>query len=220
MCVCIHILFNYGLSQDIVYRPCCLFILYIIICVCEFQTPRPYPTLPTLWQSQVYSLRTWIFKVFNSCSVTKLCLTFCDPMDCNRPGFPVLHYVPEFAQTHVSWVGDAIQPSHPVTPFSSCPQSFPASRASESALRIRWPKYWPPSASASVLPMNIQDWFSLALTCLISLLSKGLSRVFSSTCLTLTNLENVMRLISLSQLCSPLAHERRFWFLAMLFLAL
>ena len=118
MCVCVHILFNYGLSQDNVYRTCCLFILYIIVCICEFQTPSPYPTLPTLWQSQVCSLRTWTFKVFNSCSVTKLYLTFYDPMDCNTPGFPVLHYLPKFAQTHVHWVGDAIQLSHPLSPLS------------------------------------------------------------------------------------------------------
>ena len=46
------------------------------------------------------------------CSVTKSCLTLCDPMDCNTPGFPVLHQLLEFTQTHVHWVGDAIQPSH------------------------------------------------------------------------------------------------------------
>ena len=49
-------------------------------------------------------------------------------MDCSMPGFPGLHYLPEFAQTHIHWVGDAIQPSHPLSPrFSSSPQSFPAS---------------------------------------------------------------------------------------------
>ena len=45
-------------------------------------------------------------------SSAKLCQTLCDPMDCSTPAFPVLHYLPEFAQTHVHWVGDAIQPSH------------------------------------------------------------------------------------------------------------
>ena len=49
------------------------------------------------------------------CSVAKLCLTLSDPMDCSTPGFPVLHYLPEFAQTHVHWVSDAIQPSHPLS---------------------------------------------------------------------------------------------------------
>ena len=58
------------------------------------------------------------------CPVTK-CLTLYDPMDWSMPGFPVLHYLLEFSQTHVYWVNDAIQPSHPVAPFSSCLQSFP-----------------------------------------------------------------------------------------------
>ena len=48
------------------------------------------------------------------CSVTKLCLILCDPMDCSTPDFPALHYLPEFAPTHVLWVGNAIQPAHPV----------------------------------------------------------------------------------------------------------
>ena len=50
------------------------------------------------------------------CSVTKSCLTFCDPMDCNIPGFPVLHYLLEFSQTIIHWVSNAIQPSHPLLP--------------------------------------------------------------------------------------------------------
>ena len=59
------------------------------------------------------------------CSVTQLCLTLCNPMDCSTPGFPVFHQLLELAQTHVRWVGDAIQWSHSVIPFS-CLQSFPA----------------------------------------------------------------------------------------------
>ena len=50
------------------------------------------------------------------CSVVKLCLTLCDPMDCSTLGFPVFHYFPEFAQIHVHWVSDAIQPSHSLPP--------------------------------------------------------------------------------------------------------
>ena len=61
------------------------------------------------------------------CSVTKLSPVLCDPMDCSMPGFPVLWYLLDFAQTHVHWVGDAIQPSHPCVPFSSCPSSSPSS---------------------------------------------------------------------------------------------
>ena len=48
------------------------------------------------------------------CSVAKWCLTLCDPMDCSMPGFPVFHYLSEFSQTHVHWVHEAIQPSHPL----------------------------------------------------------------------------------------------------------
>ena len=52
------------------------------------------------------------------CSFAQLCLTLCDPMDCSTPGFPVPHHLPEFAQVHVHWIGDAIQSSHPLSPFS------------------------------------------------------------------------------------------------------
>ena len=60
-------------------------------------------------------------------SVAQSCPTLCDSLDCGTPGFHVHHQLPELTQTHVHQVGDAIQPSHPVTPFSSCLQSFPAS---------------------------------------------------------------------------------------------
>ena len=75
--------------------------------------------------------------LFN-CSVT-----LCDPMDCSMPGFPVLHYLPEFAQTQVHGVGDAIQLSHPLSPPSLPALSLPQHQvfSSELALRIRWPKY-------------------------------------------------------------------------------
>ena len=56
-----------------------------------------------------------IFFFFYCCLVAKLCPTLWDPMDSSIPGFPVLHYLPEFAQTHVHWVGDAIQPAHPLS---------------------------------------------------------------------------------------------------------
>ena len=59
-------------------------------------------------------------------SVSQSCPTLCDPMDCSRPGLPVHHQLPEFTQTHVHRVSDAIQPSHLLS-FSSCLQSFPAS---------------------------------------------------------------------------------------------
>ena len=79
---------------------------------------------------------------FCCCSVTKSCLTFYDPTDCcSRLGSSVLYCLPEFAQTNVCWVSDAIQLTHP--PFSPCLQFFPASGSFPvSALPIRWPKYW------------------------------------------------------------------------------
>ena len=98
-------------------------------------------------------------------------------MDCSMPGSPVLHYLPEFAQIRVHWVGDAIQPSHPLSsPSPLCPQSFPVSGSFPvSQLFASGGQSMGASASASVLPMNIQGWFPLGLTGLISLQSKGLS---------------------------------------------
>ena len=111
---------------------------------------------------------------------TQLCPPLCNPMDYSTPGFPVLHYLPEFAQTHVHWVSGAIQP--PVAPFSSCSQSFPALGSFPmSQLFTSGGQSIATSTSASVLPMNIQGWFPLRWTGWISLLPKRLSRVFSST---------------------------------------
>ena len=108
--------------------------------------------------------------------------TLCDPMDYSMPGFPVLHYLSEFAQRHVHWIDDVSQLSHPVTFFSSCPQAFPTSGSfTMSQLFVPRGQRIEASASASVLSMNIQGWFPLGLTGLLCLLSKGLSRLFSST---------------------------------------
>ena len=83
------------------------------------------------------------------------CPTLCDLMDCSTPGLPVHHQLPEFTQTHVHWVGDAIQPSHPLS--SASPPAFNLSQqmshfSNESLLRIRWPKYR--SFSFSISPSN------------------------------------------------------------------
>ena len=95
--------------------------------------------------------------------------TICDPMDCSMPGFLVFHYLLEFAQTHSYWISDAIQPSHPLLPSSPLPSVFPIIRvfSNESALCIRWPKYWcfcfsiSPSREYSGLISFRIDWFNL-----------------------------------------------------------
>ena len=76
-------------------------------------------------------------------SVTQLCPTLCDPMSHSTPGLPVHHQLPEFTQTHVHSIGDAIQPSHPLSTPSPLPQTPPRIRvfSNVSALHMRWPKY-------------------------------------------------------------------------------
>ena len=100
------------------------------------------------------------------CPVCQSCPILCNPMNCSMPGFPVFHRFPELAQTHVHWVGDAIQPSHPL-PSPSLPSVFPSIRifSNESVLRIRWPKYWsfscgisPFSEYSGLISFRI-DWF-------------------------------------------------------------
>ena len=77
-----------------------------------------------------------------------------DPMDCSIPAFPVLHYLPEFAQTHVHWANDAIQISHPLLPLLLLLSVFLSFMvfSNELALHIRWPKYL--SFSFSISPSN------------------------------------------------------------------
>ena len=83
-------------------------------------------------------------------SVTQSCPTLCNPMDCSMPGFPVHHQLPEITQFHVHRVGDAIQPSHPCRPLILPPSIRVFSN--ESALHMRWPKYW--SFTFSISPSN------------------------------------------------------------------
>ena len=112
-------------------------------------------------------------------SVAQLYPTLCNPMDCRMPDFPVHHQLTELAQTHVHWVSDAIQPSHLLSSLS-----LSIFNLSQHQGLFQWissshqvPKYW---ALASVLPMNIQDWFPSGWP-IWSLQSKGLSRVFSNS---------------------------------------
>ena len=116
------------------------------------------------------------------CSLAKSCPTSRDPMDCSEPGLPVLYYLLEFTQTLVHWEGNAIQPSHPLS--SSSP---PPLKVSQHQGLFQWVGSLHQVAKLLELqpqhqfPMNIQGWLPLGLTSLISLLSKGLSNVFSST---------------------------------------
>ena len=104
------------------------------------------------------------------------------PMDCSTPGLTVHHQLPEFTQTHVHGVGDAIQLSQPLS--SPSPPAFNHSQHQD---LFQWVSSFHQvakvgaSASSSVFPVNIQDWFPLGLTGLICLQSKRLSRVFSNT---------------------------------------
>ena len=109
----------------------------------------------------------WNKKMSSCCSVAKLCLSLCNPMDCSTPGFSALHYLPELAQTHVHQVSDAIQPSHPL----SSPSPLALNLSQHQGLFQRMNQLFPSggqktgsSASTSVLPMNSQGWFPLGLT--------------------------------------------------------
>ena len=119
---------------------------------------------------------------FSFSSVTQSCLTLCDPMNCSTQGLPVHCQLPELTQTHVHCVGDAIQPSHPLSSPSP-----PAPNPSQHQGLFQWVSASHQvasvgvSASASVLPMNTQDWSPLGWTGWISLQSKGLSKVFPNT---------------------------------------
>ena len=119
---------------------------------------------------------------FQFSSVAQSCPILCDLMNCSTLGIPVHHLLPEFTQTQGHRVGDAIQPSHPLS-SSSHPAPNPSQHQglSMSPLFTWGGQSIGVSASASVLPMNIQDWSPLGWTGWISLQSKGLSRVFSNT---------------------------------------
>ena len=138
-----------------------------------------------MWYIYIYIYNEILSSVQFS-SVSQSCPALCDPMDCRTSGFPVHHPLPELAQTHFHRVGGAIQPSHPLFLL---PSIFPSIMvfSNESVLCIRWPNYW--SFSFTISPSNEHsglisfrmDWFPLGRTGWISLLSKGLSRVFSNT---------------------------------------
>ena len=115
-------------------------------------------------------------------SVAQSCPTLCDPMNRSTPGLHVHHQLPEFTQTHVIWVGDAIQPSHPLlSPFPPAPSPSQRQSLFPVSQLFAWGGQSIGVSASTVLPMNIQDWFPLGWTGWISLQFKGLSRVFSNT---------------------------------------
>ena len=129
-------------------------------------------------------------------SVAQLCPTLCDPMNRSTPGLPVHHQLPEFTQTHVHLVSDAIQPSHPLSsPSPPAPKSLPASVfCNGSTLPMRWPKYW--SFSFSISPSKEQrglifkmDWLDLL----------AVQRTLKSLLQTTVQKNQFFR----AQLCSP-----------------
>ena len=134
---------------------------------------QPYPSI---------SKMTAVYSSVQFSSVTQSCPTLCDPMNHSTPGLSVHHQLPEFTQIHVHRVGDAIQPSHPLSPLLLLPPIHPSIRVFPmSQLFTSGGQSIGVSASASVLPINTQDWSPLGWAGWTSLLSKELSRVFSNT---------------------------------------
>ena len=111
----------------------------------------------------------WFHNIQFSSVQSQSCLSLCDLMECSTPGFPVHHQLLKLAQIHIHWVGDAIQPSYPLSSLFLLPSVFPSIRvfSSESVLHIRQPKYW--SFSFSISSSNeysglisfTVDWFDL-----------------------------------------------------------
>ena len=116
---------------------------------------RCWPSASKASESQSVEQENWMsYPPFQFISLSQLCPTLWDPMDCSTPGFPVHHQFLNFNQTHVHQAGDAIQPSHPL--LSPSPPAFNPSQhrvfSNESVLPIRWTKYW--SFSFSINPSN------------------------------------------------------------------
>ena len=130
-----------------------------------------YPPMSDLniYECCILLLGWHLYNSIQFSSVAQLCPTLCNPMNHSTPGLPVHHQLPEFTQTHVCWVGDAIQPSLPLySPLLLLPSIFPSIRvfSKESVLHIRWPKYW---SSFNISPSNEHpglisfrmDWLNL-----------------------------------------------------------
>ena len=139
--------------------------------------------------------------------VTKSCPTLWDPMDHSTLGFLVLHHLPQFAQTYVHWISDAIQPSHALPPFLLLPSIFVSIRvfSNESALCIRWPKYWSFSFSIS-LSSEYSGLISFRIDCLTSY-----KYINYAICVCVCVCDN--RFCLYSHVCEILRNELEGWFL-------
>ena len=149
------------------------------------EIPPPLGKMQLGWKSGKSTPRLllpqWIFQAFICYSVAQSCPSLCDPVDCSTSAslsFTISHSLLKLMSIESVMPSNHLILCGPLLP----PSIFSSIRvfSNESVLHIRWPKYWS-SASALVLPMNIQDWFHLGWTGLISLQSKGLSRIFSNT---------------------------------------
>ena len=163
----------------------------------------PFPPLITnqeIWNLIIGPVALPSSRLLLSCSVAQSCPPLWNPMDRSMPGFLVLHHLPEFAQTHVLWVGDAIQPSHLLSTLSPPALSLSHQGLYQGVTSLH--------QMNKILEFQLQhspsneypEWFPLGLTGVISLLSKGLSRVFSST------LKCVCKVFP-KQRCFPINHQ-------------
>ena len=183
--------------------------------------------------SYVLPIASWLLRVFKCCcQVTQSCPTLCDPMDCSMPGCLVLHHLPELAQTHVRWVGDAIQPSHPLSSPSPPARNLLWHQGlfKESILHIRWPNYWnfnfnisPSNDYSGLISIRI-EWFDLLMSkgtlheCLQHLslrasILQALSLLYSPTVTSVQTTGTIIALTlrtSVSKLMSLLLHSPGF----------
>ena len=155
-----------------------LILLFCSLFLSRFFLPSKIPSSYSWW----YNDCSFFIILCCCCSVTQLYLTLCNPTGCSKPGSSVLHYLLKFTQIHVYWVVMLSNHLSLCCPFLLLPSVFPSIRVfSVSRLFASGGQSIGASASASILPTNIQGWFPLGSTGLISLQSKELSRVFSST---------------------------------------
>jgi len=101
-------------------------LIYWMLCMCEYGCTHTYMCMCMTIYTHIVQVYIYMYQFSSVQSLSRVWL-FATPVDCSTSGFPVHHHLPELTQTHVHWVDDAIQPSHPVIPFFSCFQSFPAS---------------------------------------------------------------------------------------------